>query len=1467
MKKIWKKKLVSLICALTILLTTFMPIHTAVANEQSISEPKVEEEVQIDIGEEDEQKKENDEEENTEKENQLDESENELVEPIVSNDEMKNANTRDNKASSISRFELLPNKEKKMDFLTGEETTAEIALEVKANDPKLNGSKIVLTFPNTDFFPEEYVTLNDITGQSSRKQEIVDGKLVVTYTFNSLNAGTLTTVPIGIKTHHAETPDGFKVPITAVLLNSEDEVIIPEQKIEYNYNLKKFTLDKKIMASDNKWTTEDKAEALGGTEDKNNSGYLMDNKVELVPVEFSYLISEEIEGNIGNRFLDKYIIEDIIPEGAVFDPAINDKNWTYDETTRTAKIERNAWRTEPRDFATSDQRGIAILKLYFPGAKLNETLTNDVKITGIPKDRVEGEKYLVFEDSIDFKLVGRDDGVKPSMTKVSDGYKIKDTEYSKNNDKTTFTLEIKNPYDDRNLSNISIVDDGLDEALKITEIRVRRLNKARFTQPVNLEVDYYDGTTELLVKDRWLTEYAEDKSRFAIIEKVSDVKSFKLTSEGGELTASQSLIVEVDVMIRDPENTKTNGEDELVFNNTAKFKASYAPEVGGELVDQEIKSGDDLILFPSSQASTRIRKRATPDQVTNDTVIDYSLMVFLSDLNGGDHIDYNKIVDILPKNMDYVPDSSVVENKVKADRFKWDADPSVQQEPEIVENYKGTGRTALIWNLSKLTAIVDQRGETKQNEVLNISYKVKPTIFTAKGENRNQVYLSWKNVDEVVATDDRATEDIYDLNENGRVDDEITRIGYGVFYNPPNEMRIFKEAKGSNNTDWVIGKNHALGDIGSEGSYNIKVENYSETDHDKIYIIDILPHIGDKSITVNQSGSRTPRGSEFTIGLSGPIEVPTGWTVHYTEANTDEITDMDDFYQTGNWITDPTDYSKVTGFKLEMISGKLGRGEVLAIEIPVTLPKDTDILNKVAYNTYGIKFELNNPFFESNSVGFTTTKYLIEGNLFEDVNLNNLLDDEDKSIVGHKVELVDANGDPVNDFAGNPIVATTDANGHYKIDIYTSGDYKVKVIPPVGFKAIESNDGDNGSHIVSDNMTDVFTIDINNDHIIKNAGYVEVPEPDATTIDITGIKKLEGRALKADEFTFELKDENDAVIKTAKNEADGSIKFTGIEIPVAGEYKFTVTEVDEKISGITYSTDVYNVKVTATVDSQNKLETVVETTKDRNTVSEVVFKNMYTKPVTPVDPVEPDKPIDPWFPFYPSEPQLNKSDHNSYMIGYEDGLFKPNSNITRAEVSTIFFRMLTDSSRSKYWSTTNAFDDVKSTDWYNNAISTLVNAGVITEKSGNYRPNENMTRAELAVMMTKFFNVEGTLRHKFDDIAGHWAENEIAKVAEKGWIEGYGDGTFRPDRALTRAEAVKLINALLDRVARKDKLLSNMKTWPDVNVDDWFYAEVQEATNSHEYERANAKSVETWLKILSARDWAALEKEWSKVNN
>ena len=250
-----------------------------------------------------------------------------------------------------------------------------------------------------------------------------------------------------------------------------------------------------------------------------------------------------------------------------------------------------------------------------------------------------------------------------------------------------------------------------------------------------------------------------------------------------------------------------------------------------------------------------------------------------------------------------------------------------------------------------------------------------------------------------------------------------------------------------------------------------------------------------------------------------------------------------------------------------------------------------------------------------------------------------------------------------------------------------------------------------------------------------------------------------------------------------------------------------------------------------------------------------------------------------------SRPSLNTKDHYGYIIGYPVDYYtgqpttdqtkkpvRPEGKITRAEVATIYFRMLTDESRTKFWSQSNSYSDVKTGDWFNNAVSTLSKAGIIAGyEDGSFRPNGYITRAEFATIAARFFDVTYNGKDLFPDISGHWAKDYINQAANKGFVNGYEDGTFKPDRNITRAEAVTLVNRTLDRHPDKSHFTKDMLVWPD-NMDQtkWYYADMQEATNSHTYqmkENSDKTKYENWTKTLPIRNWEALEKAWSNANS
>ena len=225
---------------------------------------------------------------------------------------------------------------------------------------------------------------------------------------------------------------------------------------------------------------------------------------------------------------------------------------------------------------------------------------------------------------------------------------------------------------------------------------------------------------------------------------------------------------------------------------------------------------------------------------------------------------------------------------------------------------------------------------------------------------------------------------------------------------------------------------------------------------------------------------------------------------------------------------------------------------------------------------------------------------------------------------------------------------------------------------------------------------------------------------------------------------------------------------------------------------------------------------------------------------------------------------LNGDDHFAYIVGYPNGNVEPNGNITRAEVATIFFRLLTEEVRTANSTQSNSLSDVTRGQWFNHAVSTLSSMGIVKgHNDGTFAPNAPITRAEFAAIAARFDDKNTDTSSKFTDIASHWAKNEIGIAANKGWINGYPDDTFRPNQYITRAEAMTLVNRVLNRLPENSSdLLDSMIKWPDnSDASAWYYLAVQEATNSHAYsDKSKGDKYEKWSKLRETRDWTELEK-------
>jgi len=429
--------------------------------------------------------------------------------------------------------------------------------------------------------------------------------------------------------------------------------------------------------------------------------------------------------------------------------------------------------------------------------------------------------------------------------------------------------------------------------------------------------------------------------------------------------------------------------------------------------------------------------------------------------------------------------------------------------------------------------------------------------------------------------------------------------------------------------------------------------------------------------------------------------------------------------------------------------------------------------------------------------------------------------------------------------------AGAEAQGNYTVT-YNAGTLTIKerpYIPPV-----------------NPPITDKITVEItgNSDSVVYDGTEhsvkdytVKISDSRYTEKDFTFSGKALASGVNAGTYEMGLK---------ADQFKNTNARFTNVEFIIKADGVLTITQRPLTITagsaeGIAPVTcDKYTVEGLATGDKVDSVKITgiqSEPGESPNVASDAVIKNAKGEDVTAnykityVDGVL--KAIE----------VLNKEIHFNYVIGYTDGTIRPNNDISRAEVATIFFRLLTDEARTQYDKTTSSFSDIKDGAWCCRAIATLTNMGIIKGYTdGSFQPNKSITRAELATIIARFAKLDVNTK-TFSDINGHWAQKNIELAAGNGWINGYEDGTFRPNNNITRAETFAMINRVLDRQTESvyDLLpTSEMNMWSDnLNENAWYYKDVQEATNYHKCDRVGDSVYEKWTEKVPDIDWASYQ--------
>ncbi len=938
----------------------------------------------------------------------------------------------------------------------------------------------------------EGVDASDTSNQQDKKVDIGIKTTTITYTFTNMTGGFSLDVPIKLINKNYDTPEGYKLPIEVSIYEEGNPVPLDTQTMSYQYTLKKYAITKFISldGQGGTWTDRDNQEVYAGEEDPDKPGYVTSDIAKTEKVRFS--ITNDISPGIyGGRYLEKIIVEDKLPDGAVFLPEDN-PDWTYDSVTRIAKLEKI-------DAVRSDLSYRHILNLRFPGVKVKTLMANEGTVTAIPKEKPDYEKNMVGTDSITFKL-------KTEKTKPSENFSLSVRKYAVN---SRLVDDPKKPEDKENwevewqlsantnetldgVYDVSLHDHSLDSRMKYTKVELPQTTN--FESMVTLSAIRADGQKEVISDSIDLSK----ESFFYTMPVDTDYRELFL--EGQLKDGNKGYQYKIFTKLINPSEVKVPEDKEYTrFSNTLKatftrvgvtktkigthYAELYRLSEPMIALDKERTGEESLFL---NQKSSFYLKLTSTNLGTEENRTSMALQNVV-------------VVDILPLGAEYVENSAMI----IPEKTNKQTELRALKKPQIIRDYKNTGRVALIWTLNDFN-IETTSSKTDQEHFLYIIYDVKTTKNSVEGNNKNAAFLLFDSSDGVQPNKQKLVNDIYKIGKDKL--NQILGATDSFNYIPPKELITYKEVKG--NVDQGVVKSPGVGhsEIGEDGSYFLNIYNNSAYDQSILSVIDVFPHVGDKNSSKDKDGERKPRHSDFSIKLTGEIAVPEGYTLYYTTDEPDVSSEkINGFFQSASWQTQVADYGEVTAIKVVMDQGhKLKAGASIRIEVPFTVPNNKELVGKSAVNSFGTATNSMLDFFESNNISLKLMKYRVDGFSFEDKNKDGLFDKAtEKPCIGCHIELLDKAGSPVLDDKGMPIETLTDNFGYYSMDVYKHGDYQVRIsTPDNSLITVKNPDEESGSHINQSEKSDLFTLDMSAPEKRVNGGYFIDPS-NITSVTVT----------------------------------------------------------------------------------------------------------------------------------------------------------------------------------------------------------------------------------------------------------------------------------------------------------------------------------------------------------------------------
>lgn len=1004
--------------------------------------------------------------------------------------------------SALSRFDVFTEKES---YLIGEEAVGYIALTMNQGTGNLKNAVIEIRIP------KEYLK-NEPVGSdfalASQVETVLDGDdYVIRYQVPNIEAGYEGQIPFRFQVKAGITPDGYQLPITATILDADKQ---EEAKAETKVSYRKHQpfLYKQVQLDNGSWSTYNNNTVTVGPEDASNPGHFPgeDRLNELRPVKYRFTYGNyglNTNSN-GYRTYQSWTIEDTIPVEALFRTEDN-PGWLFDPVTRIASYQGDLKHSLSTSSTTNNS---SELTLYYPAAEIDQRVTNTGTATFVPYQQGEGEEHPTATDNIFHSLVEykRPTGYTFYKSGGSANYDVLAEKEATKINWNSYILNPNAPLNPEAMENLVIHDYEQDNQLMFQTVQVTssysgnlRNQNFYFKGTVTIRLVLDDGSEVILTEDYVPKNTGTNATTSSLIlDLPENTKEVIMKSNAGStLDSGGYLYLRLTSVYRDP--VKTTLDDPTVrptMRNNARGSGNYVNQ-GHKwtALDNHYHT-----LKPVNPYVTLAKSRtAGPSPLFIGDISTYRLDVRHYNSVPNQWVKNPIMVDLLPEGFDYVSNSTTITHYNNSMFTYGNAAGSYEKEPEIIPNYEGTGRTALRWRLPEWAYKGDKITSTYYVPY-RIDYKTKVTELAKEGRNTNNAYLGWTNNTEIrpTSTSTGGTTDIYDVNENGDRTDKIAASSSTIDYRAPIELITTKEVMGNLDNGYVFEPLTGKTEIASTGSYRLRLLNNSVYDIEHVQLLDVLPHVGDTTVSKDAQGQPYSRHSEFPVALSGPLVVPAGFKVFYSLDLAPVGSDYSTFYETANWQATALDYSKVRALKVVMDEDrKLEVGDLLEVLVPLEVAKDYDLTDaQLAVNSFGVSTDApdvtTKRYFESNNAPIEIVRYEVTGHVFHDQNLDSELGSTEPRFGKHTVVLVNDEGKPVLDLEGQPITTKTDENGYYKMDVYRQGKYRVKILPPEGFTLTAPKSGETMSNIYLDekeHLSDAFTLSPATRKAIRNGGY------------------------------------------------------------------------------------------------------------------------------------------------------------------------------------------------------------------------------------------------------------------------------------------------------------------------------------------------------------------------------------------